>query len=155
MGTMPALIAPRNTLGKSIVSRMRQHDAVFLREAEARQCIRGAIHALGQLAVGDAAGIVDERGLAGAPGAKIALDQVIRGVEVARISTMGGLTLWSADDSPGIPVSSNQYSVVHSILPSGSRYRISARPAVTVGGVPFLEHTPASRRHGRRTSPPA
>ena len=50
------------------------------------------------------------------------------------VSTMGGLTLWSADESPGIPHSFISY--VHSILPSGSRYKIKARPLLTVGRCP-------------------
>jgi len=50
---------------------LRQHDAVFQPQAQAGQRIGRAVGAFCQLAVGDAAGIVDESGLARAPGAKI------------------------------------------------------------------------------------
>ena len=63
---------------------MHQHDSIFHRQIQTSERIGRAVNALGQLAVGDPARIVDERGLVGAPGAQIALDQVVRSVVLAR-----------------------------------------------------------------------
>ena len=60
-----------------------QH-ALLGREAERRERVRAAVDALAELAVGVRAGVVDVRDLAGAAGNQIALDQVVRGIVVAR-----------------------------------------------------------------------
>ncbi len=60
-----------------------QH-ALLGRKAQRRECIRAAVDALTELAVGVRAGVVDVRDLAGTSGTQIALDQVVRGIVVAR-----------------------------------------------------------------------
>ena len=63
---------------------VRHHDAALRCQAKAFQRVGGAVDALRQLCIRITALIVDERGFAGAPGAKIALDEIVRGVVVAR-----------------------------------------------------------------------
>ena len=57
---------------------------VSISEAEPGERIGGAVHPLGELAEGVAAGVVDVGGLAGAAGRQVALDQVVGRVVVAR-----------------------------------------------------------------------
>ena len=66
IGTMPALIAPRNIAGQIVAVEHAQHDALFRLDAEAAQRVGGAVGALGQFAIGHGAVIVAERDLAGA-----------------------------------------------------------------------------------------
>jgi len=63
---------------------MSEHDAAPQVESELSERVRGAIHALRELAIGVASGVVDERDLAGPACGEVALYEVMRGVVVAR-----------------------------------------------------------------------
>ena len=80
IGTMPALMAPRNITGKSTRVEQAQHDALFRLEAEPAQRVAGAIDPLRQFAIGEGAAIVAEGDFAGAAGREIALDQIGGGI---------------------------------------------------------------------------
>ena len=134
----------------------RQHDAVFHPQAKTFQRVGGAVGAFGQLAVGDAAGIVDECGLARAPGAKIALEQVVRGVVVARnayarrADSYGRRTIVPAFGSPrSVFILESIRSCPRAASTGSARDRSSPSD-----GAPSLEDTPANRRHDHRTWPP-
>src|SRR5579872_6524891 len=60
-----------------------QQHALLACKAERDKRVRTAIGALRQLTVGIASPVVDEGDFAGAPGRKIALDEIVRGVVVA------------------------------------------------------------------------
>src|SRR5262249_39520489 len=68
------------------IDRVGEHEQhpVLHRQSQRLEARAEAVHALGQLAEGIPARVVDERRLARAPGAQVALDQVVRGVVVAR-----------------------------------------------------------------------
>jgi len=63
---------------------MHQHDPVLHLEPEPAERVRGAIHALRELGIGIPARIVYVCELAAPAGGEIALDQVVRGVVLAR-----------------------------------------------------------------------
>ena len=79
-GTIPALIAPKNTAGKIDRVEHAQHDALLRLDAERAQRVGGAVDQRCEPAIGDGAAIVDEGGLVPAPGREIAPDQIGGGV---------------------------------------------------------------------------